>query len=258
MKGTGGREGRVDYIGNEVEVPIGTELYTSGDDRIFPKGLPVGVVTRVRQGAEFQQIFARPFSALSRLEEVLIVTQGVHQQVPERYQPQAPSLLMPPPPAIEDPLVSDEAPEPESGSALEEGAETPVAEPPAASSSEPLTDADLLEQRYRALGAAQGHTYGEGGPGAKPPDFNMGLAPSTSPATSTTPPRAGSGRSTPLASGSASSSGAAAPVSKAPAANTPAPKNDMSPRTSGATTGQGQTPGGPGRSGNAPAAGTAP
>jgi rod shape-determining protein MreC len=257
MKGTGGREGRVDYIGNEVEVPIGTELYTSGDDRIFPKGLPVGVVTRVRPGTEFQQIYARPFSALGQLEEVLIVTQGVHQQVPERYQPQAPSLLMPPPPAMEDPLSSGGAPE--SGSALEEAAETPVAEPPAASSSEPLTDADLLEKRYRALGAAQGHTYGEGGPGSKPPDFNMGLAPSTLPATSnstSTPARAGSGGSAPLG-------GAAAPVSKAPVAKTPAaktaaPENGTAPRSSGEATGQGQTPNEPGRSGNAPAAGTAP
>ena len=267
MKGTGGREGRVDYIGNEVEVPIGTELYTSGDDRIYPKGLPVGVVTRVSPGTEFQQIYARPFSALGQLEEVLIVTQGVHQQVPERYQPQAPSLLMPPPPAIEDPLSSGEAPAPESGSTLEEAAETPVAQPPAASSSEPLTDADLLEKRYRALGAAQGHTYGEGGPGSKPPDFNMGLAPSTLPATTTRPSgpaRAGNGGSTPLAAGSAPLGGAAAPVSKAPVAKTPAaktaaPENDASPRSSGEATDQGQTPNEPGRSGNAPAAaGTAP
>ena len=264
MKGTGGREGRVDYIGNEVEVPIGTELYTSGDDRIYPKGLPVGVVTRVSPGTEFQQIYARPFSALGQLEEVLIVTQGVHQQVPERYQPQAPSLLMPPPPAIEDPLSSGEAPAPRpgSGSALEEGAETPVAEPPPVSSSEPFTDADLLEKRYRALGAAQGHTYGEGGPGSKPPDFNMGLAPPTLPATSTstsTPARAGSGGSTPLATGPGPPAGAAAPVSKAPVSKAPAPKapapeNSTVPPGSGPATGQGQSPNEPGRSGNAPAA----
>ena len=257
MKGTGGREGRVDYIGNEVDVPIGTELYTSGDDRIFPKGLPVGVVTRARPGTEFQQIYARPFSALSQLEEVLIVTQGVHQQVPERYQPQAPSLLMPPPPAAQDPLSSGEAPAPESGSAMEGGAETPVAEPPAASSSEPLTDADLLEQRYRALGAAQGHTYGEGGPGSKPPDFNMGLEPPTLPATSTstsTPARAGSVGSTPLATGPVPPAGSAAPAAKAPAPKAPAPENGTVPPGSGPATGQGQAPNEPGRSGNAPAA----
>jgi rod shape-determining protein MreC len=258
MKGTGGREGRVDYIGNEVEVPVGTELYTSGDDRIFPKGLPVGVVTRARPGSEFQQIYARPFSELNRLEEVLIITQGVHQPIPERYQPQAPSILLPPPPvllppppAIQDPLVSGQAPAPpaESGSALEEGTEAPVAQPPA-SSSDPLTDADLLEQRYRALGAAQGHTFGEGVPGSKPPDFNMGLTPPPSP-----PGLGGSSRTAPLAAGSAPPAGTAAPASKAPAPKIAVPKNGPSPPSSGAAASRGETP----SSENASAApGTAP
>jgi rod shape-determining protein MreC len=220
MKGTGGREGRVDYIGNEVEVPIGTELYTSGDDRIFPKGLPVGKVTRVKPGPEFQQIYARPFSELNRLEEVLIITQGVHQQIPEMYQPQAPSLLMPPPPASQDSLGSGEVPAPpaKSGSAPAEDTQPAAAEPPA-SSSEPLTDADLLEQRYRALGAAQGHTYGEGAPGTKPPDFNMGLA-----------------------TGSARPAEAAAPAAKTPLAKTPVSKNGTAPQSRGPATSQGQTP----------------
>jgi len=33
-------------------------------------------------------------------------------------------------------------------------------------------------ERYRAIGAAQGHRFGEGAPGTPPPDFNIGLIPS--------------------------------------------------------------------------------
>ncbi len=181
LKGTGKREGRVDYIGNEVELPVGAEIYTSGDDRIYPKGLPVGVVTRVAPGTEFQQIFARPFVELNRLEEVLIITEGVHQQVPPNYRPQAPTYLMPPPPA--DPLISGELPPGSPDSSGGGGAESPtqdaVSATPPPTSSEPTTDADRLEQRYRAVGAAQGHVFGQGAPGTKPPNFNLGLTPPT-------------------------------------------------------------------------------
>jgi rod shape-determining protein MreC len=177
MKGTGKREGRVDYIGNEVELPVGAEIYTSGDDRIYPKGLPVGVVTRVDPGTEFLQVYAKPFVELNQLEEVLIITEGVHQQVPSNYRPQAPTYLMPLPPA--DPLISGELPPgtPETTEGV--GVEGPGqgAAAGAASSAEPATDADRLEQRYRAVGAAQGHVFGEGAPGTKPPNFNLGLTP---------------------------------------------------------------------------------
>jgi hypothetical protein len=35
------------------------------------------------------------------------------------------------------------------------------------------TDADKLLQKYKQIGAAENHKFGEGGPGAKPPDFNL-------------------------------------------------------------------------------------
>jgi hypothetical protein len=114
---------------------------------------------------------------LNQLEEVLIITEGVHQQVPSNYRPQAPTYLMPLPPA--DPLISGELPPgtPETTEGV--GVEGPGqgAAAGAASSAEPATDADRLEQRYRAVGAAQGHVFGEGAPGTKPPNFNLGLTP---------------------------------------------------------------------------------
>ena len=57
----------------------------------------------------------------------------------------------------------------------------------------PGTEADRLRDRYKAIGDAQGHKFGEGGPGAKPPDFNAPLpsaVPVAKPAQATPTPQA--------------------------------------------------------------------
>ncbi len=49
---------------------------TSGGDAIFPKGLPVGTVTKVNRTPEsFLSIQVKPSVNLSKLEEVLVVTE---------------------------------------------------------------------------------------------------------------------------------------------------------------------------------------
>jgi rod shape-determining protein MreC len=50
LKGMGHGNCRVDYVQNEEKVETGEWFYTSGDDRIFPKGMPAGQVTAVRPG----------------------------------------------------------------------------------------------------------------------------------------------------------------------------------------------------------------
>jgi hypothetical protein len=35
------------------------------------------------------------------------------------------------------------------------------------------TDADRLRQRYQRVGEMENHTFGQGLPGSKPPDFNL-------------------------------------------------------------------------------------
>lgn len=158
MKGEGKLICRVEYLGPEIDVRVGERVYTSGDDRTFPKGLPVGEVVRVSAGGEFQQVFVRPFAPLERLDEVLIVKQGVHDELPEApAEPGPPRLLLPPP-------------RPEPGGEREPGA--PAAGPGERS---PLTDADRLHRRYREIGAAQGHAFGRGTAETPPPDFNRGF-----------------------------------------------------------------------------------
>ena len=60
---------------SDEAVPVGELVLTSGGDRIFPKGLPVGRVTQVSPGSDlFLNIRVKPAISLSRLEEVLVVT----------------------------------------------------------------------------------------------------------------------------------------------------------------------------------------
>ena len=65
------------YVSNDEEVAVGDRLFTSGEDRIYPKGLPVGVVVEARRGETFQDILVRPFAKLNRLEEVLVLVEKV-------------------------------------------------------------------------------------------------------------------------------------------------------------------------------------
>ena len=164
LKGLGHGNCRVDYVQNEEKVDNGEWFYTSGDDRIFPKGLPAGRVTVARPGNPFQEITLDPSGLAGGVEEVLIILQGVHQDIPELKTAAQPVYLAPPPPAAPG----------EAGSALK---------PPEASTGGPnstpvlSTDADKVREHYQGVGAAQGHKFGENPPGSKAADFNLQIRP---------------------------------------------------------------------------------
>jgi rod shape-determining protein MreC len=148
LKGQGHAECLVDYVQNEERVDVGEWFYTSGDDRIFPKGFPVGQVAAVQNGKTFKEIYVAPSAQPGSAEEVLIVLQGVHQEVPAG-ELAAPGYRILPLPA-------------DAASEVPQGAPTPGAL---------ATDADRLRAIYKQAGADQKHVFGEGVPGSKPPDF---------------------------------------------------------------------------------------
>lgn len=75
LKGTRTGELAVEKILSDESVSPGERVLTSGGDQIFPKGLDVGVVTRAAAGSDsFLNIRLKPAANLSRLEEVLVVT----------------------------------------------------------------------------------------------------------------------------------------------------------------------------------------
>ena len=150
LKGQGYSTVIVDYVQNEQKVEPGEQFFTSGDDRIFPKGLPVGEATVVRNGKSYKEIFVTPSGLQNGLEEVLIVVEGVHVPIPEA-------------PAASQPVHLQDAPPVESSS-------TDVAPVQSGALS---TDADRLVDQYRRIGEAEKHVYGQNGGTA--PNYNINL-----------------------------------------------------------------------------------
>jgi rod shape-determining protein MreC len=93
LRGNPQGELHVSDIMSDEKIDAGEEVVTSGGDRIYPKGLPVGTVSRVspdRDNEPFLAVKVKPAADLSRLEEVLVVTK-VAQETPQ-LSGQAPNL----------------------------------------------------------------------------------------------------------------------------------------------------------------------
>jgi rod shape-determining protein MreC len=75
VKGSGKPELAMDYVSNDSKVTPGEVVLTSGQDRIFPKDLPVATVIAATEDrkAPFMKIVLKPTAHLDRLEEVLIL-----------------------------------------------------------------------------------------------------------------------------------------------------------------------------------------
>ena len=99
LKGQGHSTVIVDYVQNEERVEQGEFFYTSGDDLIFPKGLPVGEAVVVRPGKTLKEIYVTPSGFQNGLEEVLIIVEGVHTLIPDSPPGTQPVHLLAPPPA---------------------------------------------------------------------------------------------------------------------------------------------------------------
>jgi rod shape-determining protein MreC len=76
VEGLGNQKCALRYVSRESEVKEGDTVVTSGMDRVFPKGLVIGTVTSVIQGAGalFKEVVLSPVVDFSRVEEVLVIT----------------------------------------------------------------------------------------------------------------------------------------------------------------------------------------
>lgn len=176
LKGLGNGTARVDYVSTGQKVEMGEMFFTSGEDRVFPEGLPAGKVTGVHEGGNFQDITVEPSGAESAPEEVLVILDPVHQAIPEEAPPDTPVFLAPDVKKDDDPKQSGP----------------------------PQTTADKLVDQYKKIGDAQKHVYGVGLPGSTPPNFNLKVPGVNAPAL----PASGS-------TGAASATGSQAPKPQA-------------------------------------------
>ena len=159
LRGQGRATVLVDHIPNERAVDVGEWFYTAGDDLIFPRGIPVGQVVSVRPGTDRKEIVLTPSALRNGLEEVLIITEGVHLTIPPPVPDAQPVHVQPP--LTEAPALGPDG--------------LPLPAPTAAESSHMTTDADRMVEQYRKIGEAQKHVFGAYG--SRPPDFNLPPAP---------------------------------------------------------------------------------
>ena len=151
LKGLGYGRCRVDYVENEQKVDMGEAFFTSGDDRVFPRGMPVGKVTAVHDGSSVKEIFVSPTAVEESPDEVLVILEGVNQVVPE-YQAPAKQVYIGPDPNPE-------------------AAQSPAPAGPL------QTTADKVMEKYQQIGEQQGHKFGVNPAGSRPIDFNIKLNP---------------------------------------------------------------------------------
>ena len=150
LKGQGHNRCQVDRVQNEDKVEVGEMFFTTGEDRIFPKGLPVGRVVSVQTGPIFKSIEVVPTGLANGLEEILIVLEGVHQEIPTPAPTSDPITMLQPPPVT-------------TGS---DGRSVPVGTP---SNGILSTDADRLAERYLKKEQQSGVKFGTYG--SQAPNF---------------------------------------------------------------------------------------
>jgi rod shape-determining protein MreC len=110
VRGTGEPLLSLDYISADEKVTAGEPVLTSGQDRIFPKDLPVGNVVDFSSDPKspFMKIRVKPAAHLDRLEEVMVLQTRQEfdmKKVPESESapvantaaPKAPAPATPPP-----------------------------------------------------------------------------------------------------------------------------------------------------------------
>jgi len=75
VKGTSGHVCKMDYMAKSSGAVVGDLVITSGLGGVFPKGLPVGEISSVKEGDGklFKEIDVRPCVDFSKLEEVLVI-----------------------------------------------------------------------------------------------------------------------------------------------------------------------------------------
>jgi rod shape-determining protein MreC len=163
LRGAGSGKCRIENVQAEEKVDVGEMFFTSGDDRIFPRGLPVGKADVVKDGPQFKEILLYPSGLQAGPEEVLIVISGVHEEVP-----------------------AYEAPKQQEDQKVYLG--PPV---PQAKTDEPgqnlSTEADRLREHYENIGKFENHKFGTG----SAPNFNVKVPAAvagTTPATATATP----------------------------------------------------------------------
>ena len=136
----------VEQIENEDKIGVGEWFYTSGEDRVFPRGFPVGEVVSAQPGQGMKDVRLNLSGAPGGVDEVLVVQTGVHRQIPDTPPVEQTNVAMLPAPPPDEKAKDPQSPK---------GA----------------TQAEQIMRKYSDIGKEQGHVYG--GYGSNLPNFNV-------------------------------------------------------------------------------------
>src|ERR1700722_11997709 len=183
LKGTATGEVVLEGVMSDEQVAPDERVLTSGGDQIFPKGLPVGTVTKVGPGKDlFLNIQIKPAVNLGKLEEVLVVVERQERQAQtaDVGRVRAADIL-----AQRLPSVPDKPPSvPKSAGAVPAGGvATPNAVVPKTAPANPGgTPGQAAKTGIPSPGAASNGGSGSAQPGSKPASATVKQSkPSTAP-----------------------------------------------------------------------------
>jgi rod shape-determining protein MreC len=91
LRGTANGQVQINNLTADSRIKIGDQVVTSGGDRVFPRGIPVGEVQSIAPDPQHQPYTAitiKPYANLMRLEEVLVIT-GTQSNLPVAAQQDA-------------------------------------------------------------------------------------------------------------------------------------------------------------------------
>jgi rod shape-determining protein MreC len=146
----------MEYVSKDVKVTLGEAILTSGQDRIFPKDLPVGSVLEINADphSPFQKIVVQPAARLDRLEEVLVLL--TRQELAPGGATASPSAsAVPTPPAARPAAVPVRPPATPLASTTAPRPAAPAVVVPAAAAPPPAT-APAVAPEATGAGAAKG------------------------------------------------------------------------------------------------------
>ena len=153
LRGENSDECQLRYVLNDEKVEKGEQLFTSGEDRVFPKGFPIGTVSAVEGGSDFKKITVKPAAGLNRLENVFIVLRGRELAMPGPTAPGiAPSDSTAPAPVSSTEQSSTAVPAQSPAQATDKPADS-TDRPGIAHGVRPETDADKLMEQVRQKAA---------------------------------------------------------------------------------------------------------
>lgn len=88
LRGDGVNAAQLYDVPSLSDVVAGDTLLTAGIDGIYPKGIPVGIVTKAEKGQDlFKTILVRPSVDLGTIEEVIVLHTRKIPDTVERYTP---------------------------------------------------------------------------------------------------------------------------------------------------------------------------